>query len=708
MAPGLRSELHCVLICCIVTVNSLTLTYPFYNKFTLFIDDKPLLDHNIGDPVVAVGRSQINYTEDQGNFIISEDVYEKIELSTCDIDESGMPDLFKATCYSVDYFPEVSVDFAVEEKADSELFRKTAIVNITVVGRDRLWFRLASNSTEKIYGAGEQFTYLNLKGHEFPMWIREQGVGRNLSSPLTEIVETGSPGAGGDYHTTYYPAPIFLSTWNYVILGKQERYSILNFTSSTRKEIYVHDKQLMLNVGTATNLMELVGAINREMSVIPPTLPEWIYNGAIVAVQGGTQNMLDKLQQCLDNGVNVSAIWIQDWAGKIETPFGYRVFWNWRWNEELYPGLDSVIFDLAQQGIQVAAYINPHLNVEGDLFVEADNLGYLLKNDKGETYRQDFGGFLAGTLDFSNPLAKQWYAELIKKNIIGFGFKGFMADFGEYTPVDAVATNSPDPYQFHNLLPVLWASTVRLALEQTGTLSSVLPWARSGFTGAQSFHSMMWAGDQNVDWSMSDGLPSSIVAALSLGLSGFGLSHSDIGGYTTLNGILTRSEELLLRWAEYSVFTPLMRTHEGNKPELNHQIYSTNETLKSFARLSAIYTSLTPYHKEVVSQVATFGIPAMSPLFLHHAEDIDSFDIQYQYLYGSDLLVAPVLHPSKTNQEVYLPPGRWIHLWDNDQKVFEGPVSVNVDATMGKTPVFFRDNSKWISLFHDIRNRFNL
>lgn len=219
------------------------------------------------------------------------------------------------------------------------------------------------------------------------------------------------------------------------------------------------------------------------------------------------------------------------------------------------------------------------------------------------------------------------------------------------------------------------------------------------------------------------------VAALSLGLSGFGLSHSDIGGYTTLNGILTRSEELLLRWAEYSVFTPLMRTHEGsiylkdwllyiktffvpkhlgNKPELNHQIYSTNETLKSFARLSAIYTSLTPYHKEVVSQVATFGIPAMSPLFLHHAEDIDSFDIQYQYLYGSDLLVAPVLHPSKTNQEVYLPPGRWIHLWDNDQKVFEGPVSVNVDATMGKTPVFFRDNSKWISLFHDIRNRFNL
>ena len=160
-----------------------------------------------------------------------------------------------------------------------------------------------------------------------------------------------------------------------------------------------------------------------------------------------------------------------------------------------------------------------------------------------------------------------------------------------------------------------------------------------------------------------------------MGLSGYGLSHSDIGGYTTLNVILTRSEELLLRWAEYSVFTPLMRTHEGkyitnrtpcvfhiylriyrllnifietflgNKPELNHQVYSTNETLKSFARLTAIYTSLLPYHKDVISQVS-LGIPAMAPLFLHYPEDLDSFEVQYEYLYGSDLLVAPVLEPN--------------------------------------------------------------
>jgi len=106
-------------------------------------------------------------------------------------------------------------------------------------------------------------------------------------------------------------------------------------------------------------------------------------------------------------------------------------------------------------------------------------------------------------------------------------------------------------------------------------------------------------------------------------------------------------------------------------------------------------------------QVSTLGIPAMSPLFLHFPEDLETFEIQYEFLYGFDLLVAPVLEPSKSIKEVYLPSSRWIHFWDNDQKIFEGPTSITINATLGKTPVFFRADSKWAPLFSDIRNRFN-
>jgi alpha-glucosidase len=98
----------------------------------------------------------------------------------------------------------------------------------------------------------------------------------------------------------------------------------------------------------------------------------------------------------------------------------------------------------------------------------------------------------------------------------------------------------------------------------------------------------------------------------------------------------------------------------------------------------------------------------MTPLFLHYPEDLNTFKIQYEFLYGSDLLVAPVLEPSTVIWEVYLPSGRWIHFWDDDQQVFEGPTSITINATLGKTPVFFRSDSKWAPLFSDIRNRFNI
>ena len=116
---------------------------------------------------------------------------------------------------------------------------------------------------------------------------------------------------------------------------------------------------------------------------------------------------------------------------------------------------------------------------------------------------------------------------------------------------------------------------------------------RAGGVDSKLHQVMSWAGDQTVDWTRSDGLPSSIVSALSLATSGMGLTHSDIGGYTgePLVG-LVRSKELFLRWAEYSTFTPVMRTHEGNHPAENHQFYSDSDTLDKFGRLTQIYKTL--------------------------------------------------------------------------------------------------------------------
>ena len=112
---------------------------------------------------------------------------------------------------------------------------------------------------------------------------------------------------------------------------------------------------------------------------------------------------------------------------------------------------------------------------------------------------------------------------------------------------------------------------------------------RAGSTGSQKYSTMMWAGDQNVDWSLDDGLASVVPAALSLAMTGHGLHHSDIGGYTTLFE-MKRSKELLLRWCDFSAFTPMMRTHEGNRPGDNWQFDGDAETIAHFARMTTVFT----------------------------------------------------------------------------------------------------------------------
>ena len=117
--------------------------------------------------------------------------------------------------------------------------------------------------------------------------------------------------------------------------------------------------------------------------------------------------------------------------------------------------------------------------------------------------------------------------------------------------------SSPVPVTGNNAWPALWAKCNYEALEETGKLGEILFFMRAGSTGSQKYSTMMWAGDQNVDWSLDDGLASVVPAALSLAMTGHGLHHSDIGGYTTLFE-MKRSKELLLRWCDFSAFTPIL------------------------------------------------------------------------------------------------------------------------------------------------------
>jgi alpha-glucosidase len=206
---------------------------------------------------------------------------------------------------------------------------------------------------------------------------------------------------------------------------------------------------------------------------------------------------------------------------------------------------------------------------------------------------------------------------------------------------------------------------------------------------------LLWAGDQSVDFSRHDGIGTVITAALSSGLVGNAFSHSDVGGYTSLFGNV-RSEELILRWYELGAFSPVFRTHEGNRPDDNLQIDSTPALIAGFVRWSRIHARLAPYVRRLVEDAQATGLPAQRALFLHYPDDRETFAIQDQYLYGADLLVAPVIAAGAAARRVYLPEGEWRYLWSGQDYA---PGWHDVPAPLGQPPVFYRPKSPFAALF---------
>jgi sulfoquinovosidase len=645
----------------------------------LTLDNRELLRHCAESPALFAGHGKERIGMYRGNFDIEDRVEERFALRLSRVDS----DLLTFT------HPDMG------GKLTLRIIREGAFLKLRGSCSDssinRLWIRLSAWKGEHVTGGGEQFSALDLRGKIYPIWTREQGVGRNKLTEITRLADANDH-AGGDYYTTFFPQPTFVSSRLYWAHLENYEYSELDFRAENFHEIGVWATSFSLVFSAGDSYREL----SRTLSALlgrQPVLPDWAMKGIWLGVQGGTEKTLELLNRCRNGGMDVSAVWIQDWEGRRITSFGKRLQWDWRWNKDTYPNLDKVI--ASDPNTRWMGYINPYLVEGGVLFAEAQSSGYFVKKQNGEDYLFDFGEYDCGVVDLTMPAAYEWYKNVIKTNLIGLGFRGWMADFGEYLPADSVCFGGSG-LEMHNKWPMLWAKCNRDAVEESGLLGECVFFMRAGAAGSQSYSTLLWAGDQNVDWSDDDGLPSVITAALTAGMSGFGLHTCDAGGYTTLYG-MRRDEELLLRWLEFACFTPVIRTHEGNRPDDNVQLYSSSEIIASAARLSHIHTALLPYLKSCVEENAADGIPVMRPLFYNAPESDRAYERDlYSYYLGDELLVAPVVAPGESARSVWIPEGEWIHLWSGESYAAG---EVNVDAPLGKPPVFYRKNGKFEPLF---------
>ncbi len=642
-------------------------------KLGVFLDDKRI--YTVDDSSLAVGIGENSFKMSHGSFKIHDTVLLKTAVVIKDIETNGR----SATL--ITRFGKILLE------------AQNSRIKVSFEGFDdynRLFLILPAKENEKVYGSGEIFSEFNIIGERANVWVAEHinavQIAKKLIKQVGGIKNSKRKQAFKKYET-YYAQPTFVSSRKYYYHSLTTARSSFDFTNNGYHRIKT-DEIASFYIGFGRDFEEIMQGIT-ELVGRQPELPDWVYDGQIIATQGGSDRLLRANEIAKDNDLNATGYWIQDWEGRRITAAGKQLFWNWEWDSELYPGLNSIIKDFNAQGKKVLGYINPFLAVEKPLYKEASEKGYCVKAKDGSDYLVTITTFPAAMVDFTNPDAYNWLKDIIKKNMIEFGLSGWMADFGEYLPTDCVLFSGEDPELVHNTWPARWARLNREVLEETGKLGEIMFFTRAGYSDTPRYSTMMWCGDNHTDFSIDFGLPSVIPAMLSLSVCGFGLSHSDIGGYTSFFN-LRRSEELYMRWCEMNAFTPIMRGHEGLNPDLNAQFDASEAVLAHGAKMARIHKALKPYLKEAVKYNSQTGVGVIRPLFFYYDEE-KAYNECYEYLLGRDILVAPVITQGTDKREVYLPNDEWIHLWS--KREYKGG-TYTVSAPIGEIPVFIRKNAE--------------
>lgn len=559
---------------------------------------------------------------------------------------------------------------------------------------NRAILRFESSQAEKHWGFGEQFSWIDLKGAKVPVVVSEQGIGRGVF-PIT-LGANLTAGAGGSWSSTYVAVPHLLTSEGRSLFLENDEPSIFDLTQPDHLEVRLLSNAMEGRIAAGPP-MALVEAYTAYAGRMRP-LPGWLMEGAVVGIQGGTARVREVVAKLRGAGVPLAGVWLQDWVGQRTTSFGKQLWWNWELDRDHYPDWEGLRAELEAEGIRVLTYVNTFLaetdekpNVQRDLFSEARTAGHLVRDADGGPYMILNTSFSAGLVDLTSPAATGWLKDVLREQVLSVGASGWMADFGEALPFDA-RLHAGTPLEVHNRYPELWARLNREVLDEEGR-DDVVFFMRAAYTRSPRYASLFWLGDQLVSWDASDGLASAITGLLSGGLSGFTLNHSDIGGYTTIDNPLQsyhRTPELLMRWAEFAAFTPVFRSHEGNIPDRNAQPWD-DAVIAHFARMAKVYRALAPYRATLMDEAATTGRPLNRALFLEYPEDPVAGSLRNEvFLFGSELLVAPVVTPGATDVRVWLPHGTWVHLWSGE--AWDGGDTGRwhtVPAPMGQPAVFY-------------------
>ncbi|MBK8252061.1 MAG: glycoside hydrolase family 31 protein [Polyangiaceae bacterium] len=531
---------------------------------------------------------------------------------------------------------------------------------------------------ERFYGLGERFASVNHRGFSLYTWAEEGSLGQGEKAP----VGPQNPYPNGP-SMTYFPVPFFLSSRGYGIHLTTTYRTETHFGSEGESayRLAANADHLSFTVYTQGDPLKVIDAYTEDTG--RPMIPApWVFGprrrvGVNALVNGVPESVAMRQNKIPVTGIDDAVHFLPALShlGK----------------ESELATWTSGLHDL---GYKAMCYNNPYVakdneNAAADYQFGLDN-GYFVKLPDGSPALTQFisGKLLTlATIDLSNPNAFTWFQSLLKRSL-DLGYDGWMHDFGEYIPRDAVLFDGRRGDEFHNAFPVLSAKAAYELMEKERP-GDYLFFVRSGGSGTQAYVPAVWGGDAEATFDETQGLPSTVRAGLNLSMSGVPYWGSDMTGFKCLTGD-PNDKEVFLRWVEFGAVSPIMMEQNACSNPIEKKekwkLWNDQETIDIYRKYALLHTRLAPYFEVLAREAHESGKPISIHPFLLYPSDVDAGAVEDAYYLGSGLYVSPVVRRGLTSKKTYLPPGRYVE-WDT-LSVDNGGAWVDTNVPLDKLPMW--------------------
>jgi alpha-glucosidase (family GH31 glycosyl hydrolase) len=565
----------------------------------------------------------------------------------------------------------------------------------------------ASDAAERFYGFGETFN------------------GFDQAGKVVRVVTFDQPGNKGVSGDSYNVVPWFVSTRGYGFHLDSSAESLFDMRKTQQDRFVVRNlfNTLAFNVVYGPRLTDVLsrftGYAGRPALLPPFTFGPWISSDAWRS-GGEVRYAVTKFRE---RGISASMfVFDSPWETAYNdftfnmTQFGKGGTFEGE-HFDGFASLTEMMTFLQHSGLKVMCWMTPFVNdrslddelpkPNGQLpkagtFGEGKQRNVFVTDKQGNAFTTRWWKGHGAPVDFTSPTARTWLLDQIDKLVadtqvptrsgiaepaIG-GFKTDDAEAltnppaagdintpvrGEYIPLDVTYADGRTGREMRNGYCVEYQKTIQSVLGSDGVI-----FARSGFTGSQAF-AVCWAGDNEPNFGDQNGLPSVIVAGQSAAMSGFSLWGHDIGGYENGPVSAVSPENLFIRWSQFGCFSPIMQMHRkvaqlnrDDPADLRQYPWGYGQLgLDNYRFFARLHTELFPYIYTYAQQAAASGLPVIRPPVLLHHDDTRTHSLKHTYYFGNELLVAPVLAPTRpgsvTERVVYMPDGVWFDFWSQQR-----------------------------------------